>query len=955
MSTSVLRLCLWGPVDDSALGRLNRAAEAALRSQQAVAVVTEFPDLTLITAAVMAPTAPGDRLVFFPWSTDVDAWSGTAWAASRWHQKVLGGAPRVAMGAFVHVPRPAPPEDGGIVLLIIPAAAPPPTVVLDHLGEGVYPVREAPGVDDLPSLPADPAQRATIWYDAAAVVLMPGCACSVSLAIEARSAGVPVLVPKGDPADELILVNGIGAYGVRLGEVPEPDLAALSMRLSRMAGNNFAVREVDLSAWAWDHWATVVVAEARALVPAASPSRIRGGGLLVAGKPVQGAIVGMTVDSEDGHRRRYAIFSLTPVTGNVAMEGLLARVLIDAGFEPQVIRCNGLRQRCSMDMVNPDFASRTALCLNCTVSAESYQAAWCGQKLATVLLDELVSPDALVAAEARLAAVPDLGLLSFTYDGMPLGRWVESALRLDYFGEDWRSLDNLPTVTRAWLRSLLPIAIAAEAYFASERPAGATLLSGVMPWEKIVHTLAQRHGIRCIYYEGGQRPGSMALRDSTPACRYDFSPEWREWADVPLTVAESAQLDRFLRNRQGFGQGMIYVFSPAASGELDRVRTHVGLKVGRPVLVAFTSVVVDAISYEAHLAFESQAVWLEACVAYAVRHPEVDLVIRVHPAEQTSVTFRGPLRLEANDSVADVLRRRWSTLPDNVRLVQAADETSSYDLLSLATVVLNYVSTVGLEAAAAGKAVVTSGVSHYSAIGVVWQVNRADAFAATVDRAMAVQGPPPDGAEIARRYLYFWFYRCTPVMPGLPHATADVVALPKARLAYWDVPGPPEGVPRYAAYLAGQGPFVLPPASHRPRDAGIPLPLNPLPTHLALVFPAGWDVDELVEQAIRPLLERRSAWRVIVVIPAGDLPSGIRDLASALARRDGPEAAVVFVPETSSDLPVWWALASTAVMPQLEAEAEAVLVMATAHGVPLWRGTVAEEVPALAGSRKETP
>jgi glycosyltransferase involved in cell wall biosynthesis len=940
-----LRLCWWGPDDDSALGRLHRAAAVALARQPEVILAATDPDLTVITATAAAATAPGQRQVYFPWNTDVDEWSGPAWAASRWHQKVLGGAPRVAMGAFVHTRRTAPPEDGGIVLLVMPADAPLPTAVLDHLGEGVYPVREAPGGDDLPCLPADPAQRAAVWYDAAAVVLLPGCECSVPLAIEARSAGVPVLVPKGDPADELMLVNGIGAYGVRLGDVPEPDLAALSMRLTRMAGNDFAVREVDLSGWAWDQWAGAVVAEARALVPGDAGARSDGDGTGRGAAVGQEVAVGMMSGLNAGERPRYAIFSLTPVTGNVAMEGLLARVLLQEGFEPAVIRCNGLRQRCTMDMVNPNFASRTALCLNCTISAERFQLAWAGEKLSTVLMDELVSSERLQAAEADLAAVPDHALMAYVFDGMPVGQWVESALRLDYHGENWRALPALAATTRDWLRSLLPVAIAADTLFATERPAGALLLSGVMPWEKVVHTLAGRHGVRCLYYEGGQRPGSMILREDTPACRYDFSPEWREWADVPLSVAESAALDGFVRNRQSFGQGMTYVFSPAASGKAELVRRQLGVRPDHPVVVVYTSVVVDAISYEAHRAFESQAAWLEACVELAERRPEVDVIIRVHPAEQESVTVRGTTVVLPNDGVADVLKRRWPSLPDNVFLLPADDPTSSYDLLALATVVLNYVSTVGLEAAAAGKPVVTAGVSHYSEIGAVWSPPTATAFASLVEGLLANPHLPPDGVEIARRYMYFWFYRCTPVMPGLPHAVKDIVAMPQGPLPYWQEAGSPDGVPRYASYLAGSGPFVPGPLAGRPRDRSHPQPLRAPAVRTVLVWPRGWAATKLVDDVIRPLSERRTPWRAVVMMPADGDMAPYRDLAAEVSRRLGPQAAVTFVADSADDRPIWWAMAS-AVVPPAEQAAD-ILAEGAAFGVPLWSGTT-HAAPALA-------
>lgn len=933
MPKPVLRLCLWGPSDDTALGRLHQAAAEALRHQDGVVLTDDRPDVTLVVDPAYADTAPGQHHVAYPWGRTVGDAAGTVWAPSRWHQRLLPGAPKVSPGTWVHAHRPVPPSDGGIVLLL-PAGLAVPREVLEALGDGVYPWREAPGDDAIPSLPVDPEKRAAVWYHAVAVVIMPGCETSLPLAVEVRSAGVPVLIPKGDPADELLVVNGIGSYGVQLTEPPRPDLASLTLRLNRLAANGFAVRDVDFSSWTWERWAVTVDAVAR--------------GLLADGRATDGWAGTAVQPMPATGGERVIILSLTPLTGNLTMEGLLTRALRQAGADVAVLRCNGVRERCTVDLVNPHVGGRTSLCLNCTISAERTLTAWNGAPIPTMLLDDWVEPELLNTAYGHLEGCPDEGLLDFAYDGLPLGQWVTAALRIEYFGEDWRSLPDLPRLTRVWLRSAVAVAVALSAMLLAERPSVIVVLGGLLPWERAAMALAHRYGLRCVYYEGGQRPGSMILRGDSPACQYNFTPEWREWADVPLTIAEASHLDGFLRHRQRVGHGMTYVFSPAASGKLDPIRRRLGLQPGRRVLVAFSSVVVDTISFEAQTAFPSQAAWLQACVAYAESHPDIDLIVRVHPAELTSVTFRGPTVVEARDQAAEVLHRRWEVLPPNVRLIPSDDLTSSYDLIAMATVVLNYISTIGLEAAAAGWPVVTAGWSHYSLTGIVWQADNPDHFCSLLDRLTVEPAPPADGPELARRYFYFWFFRCTPVMPGLPLEIIDIVGPPKGPLPYWDVPGDGRGVPVYVDYLLGRGPFVAPPVTGRPRDAGRPRPLRPPERPVLVLWPQGWTGADLVEHVVRPLRALPRPWTVIVLPAAGDWVTTARTLAAAVAASAGHELDVRFLPGPMADhvLQQWLAVASAAAW---HADRPALEALITAYGVPGW-SRIVEELGLTCGS-----
>ncbi|MBC7542251.1 MAG: hypothetical protein H7338_05935, partial [Candidatus Sericytochromatia bacterium] len=630
------------------------------------------------------------------------------------------------------------------------------------------------------------------------------------------------------------------------------------------------------------------------------------------------------------------IFSLTPGSGNLAIEGLLSRVLRRQGTSVAIVVCNGIRSRCSLELLRPQVGARTATCITCVANTEEALADWAGTRADVSYLGDWVDPHQLASAETAIAALTDEALLTYTFDGLPLGSWINIALRVDYFGELWRELPDWPAKARLWLQSTVATALAASAYFRRERPDSVLVLSGITPSERAIWALAERHGVRCVMYEGGQRPAAIILRDRSPACLYDFSPEWHDWANVPLSIAESCILDQTLHTRRRSGPQSLFVLSPPETTDLAAVRAELGLTTGRPVLVAFPSCSADA-SGVADAAFPSQTAWLEACVAFAVTHPEVDLVVRVHPAEEVFSTNRGGRHYLSRNRAADVIARRWPQLPANVRVVPAASATSSYDLVQLATLVLTYVSTLGLEAAALGPPVITAARPHYCDVGFVWPVASAATFVVLLERQLAEPAAPPYGRELARRYMYFWLLRCTPTLPGLPSALADQMAAPVTPLPFWEGPGDAGGPDRIADYLTGQGPFVLPPPAWRYRDADLPLPVGTGPVPLVVVVPDDWPPEDLAEQGLAPLLAAGGPVRIKVVTAGLGMIESARclDRAQRLLAGQGEALGIELLPpDTSVEALGRWLMIATAIIGP-RADGAPVMDMADALHVPV--------------------
>ncbi|MGO9856761.1 MAG: hypothetical protein ACLPYY_17175 [Acidimicrobiales bacterium] len=170
----------------------------------------------------------------------------------------------------------------------------------------------------------------------------------------------------------------------------------------------------------------------------------------------------------------------------------------------------------------------------------------------------------------------------------------------------------------------------------------------------------------------------------------------------------------------------------------------------------------DTAALGRHVHFESTADWLISTVSAVLDQDGGPVVVRQHPSE------RRPLQRSKLD-VAALLRRRFGDDP-RCQFVAADDPVSSYDLLRAARLVLPFVSTIGIEAAAMGKPVLIAGACYYADLGFVWSAGSREEYFDLLRRGMRGELTLlPDQAERAWLCYYLTAVRNRVSTDFTPH------------------------------------------------------------------------------------------------------------------------------------------------------------------------------------------
>jgi capsule polysaccharide export protein KpsC/LpsZ len=96
--------------------------------------------------------------------------------------------------------------------------------------------------------------------------------------------------------------------------------------------------------------------------------------------------------------------------------------------------------------------------------------------------------------------------------------------------------------------------------------------------------------------------------------------------------------------------------------------------------------------------------WIEETIVWFSNNPNVDLVIRIHPAELTG-------RIKARDPIFEYICGRFPSLPSNIKVIQPDETISTYKLMEVCDLGIIFATKAGIEMAAIGKPLIVAGES----------------------------------------------------------------------------------------------------------------------------------------------------------------------------------------------------------------------------------------------------
>ena len=287
---------------------------------------------------------------------------------------------------------------------------------------------------------------------------------------------------------------------------------------------------------------------------------------------------------------------------------------------------------------------------------------------------------------------------------------------------------------------------AALSLMEQERPDVALVPNGLVTELAMFYQAARSLNVPTVTYEFNDQREQIWLAQDDVVMHQNTDELWAARGSQPLTETQLEKIRDFEAARSSattYGKGT-RLWQEIPPQGVQRLRSELGLD-DRPVVLLATNVLGDSLTLGRNLFAASMADWIQKTIQHLAAHPEVQVVVRLHPGERL---IHGP-------SMTEVIKHALPVIPPSIHVIGPRESTNTYDLMALASLGLVYTTTVGLEMAMRGVPVIVAGKTHYRDRGFTLDPNSWSEFFRMLDAALS---DPPSWRLGQQKVQAAWNY-----------------------------------------------------------------------------------------------------------------------------------------------------------------------------------------------------
>lgn len=225
-----------------------------------------------------------------------------------------------------------------------------------------------------------------------------------------------------------------------------------------------------------------------------------------------------------------------------------------------------------------------------------------------------------------------------------------------------------------------------------------------------------------------------------------------EWENIAWNDATKSDIKTYLTSRwSGQFDWLKIVTEGAHTPPLD-IATELNIDLNKPVLGLLTNVIWDGQLCYPNSAFKNQIDWLIKTVNYFKTRPDLQLLIRVHPAE-----LHGWLR--SRQLAIDEINQHCAPLPQNVFIIPPESKINTYKAMLLCDAVTIYGTTAGLELSCMKIPVIVAGEAWIRGKGFSNDVNSIEEYFELLDKLPFKKQLSEEKYDRALKYAFHCYLR----------------------------------------------------------------------------------------------------------------------------------------------------------------------------------------------------
>lgn len=437
------------------------------------------------------------------------------------------------------------------------------------------------------------------------------------------------------------------------------------------------------------------------------------------------------------------------------METLLAAALTVRGADVHVLLCDRVLTAClknKFSSCSPDQligeGFRKRVCGGCNRNGGSF--AQLG--IAVHGYEELLSTEERKELRDLALSVPAEEVSSFRYHDLAVGEHAYAGALRYYSTGDLEGQERAGEVLARYLESGLLTAHTMEKLLRRHGFEAACFHHGIYIPQGVVGEVCRNRNVRVTTWNIAYRKGCFLFSHGDSYHHTLLDEPTSVWKDMRYTDEQDQTIKEYLRSRWSGSQDWIY-FHDTPDDSMDTLIRETGIDLNKPIIGMLTNVMWDAQVHYRDNAFPSMLDWIVETIRHFAKRPDIQLLIRVHPAE-----LRG---LQASRQfVVDEVKRAFPDLPGNIFLIPPESNVNTYTAMQKANCAIVFGTKTGVELTSMGIPVIVAGEAWIRNKGLTIDVASKQEYFQILDGLPLEQSRlSEEDQRAARMYAYHFFMR----------------------------------------------------------------------------------------------------------------------------------------------------------------------------------------------------
>ena len=440
-------------------------------------------------------------------------------------------------------------------------------------------------------------------------------------------------------------------------------------------------------------------------------------------------------------------------TNGALIESMLTAALTFRGADVHILLCRDILDTCIItkypELRIPGKGKKRRIRCDSCKSFGNLQFGCMG--LPVHYYEDYVSIEERKKAIQIASEIPLTDIQNYSFNDIKIGEHALAGALRYYARGDLSGEPDGEVVLRKYLNAALLATLSVNNLFKKEQFDVACFHHGIYCPQGLVGEVCRKTGVRVVNWNPAYRKHCFIFSHGDTYHHTMITEPTKTWEQLPWTPELEKRTNEYLKSRWYGANDWIW-FHDKPEENLNKIQNEIGADNTRPWITLLTNVMWDAQLHYQSNAFPNMLEWVRQTILYFRNRQDLQLIIRVHPAE-----LRG--HLPSRQLLVEEIRKEFPNLPDNVFIVLPESQVSTYALASRSNAVIIYNTKTGIEITSMGVPVIVAGEAWIRNKGFSLDASSPEDYFKILDDLPLAHPLLAYQISSARKYAFHIFFR----------------------------------------------------------------------------------------------------------------------------------------------------------------------------------------------------